>query len=261
MKISEFSICALSPFSLLEQICETKKYKTNVHEIERKPRHPPRKPDPPWFYYVCETSCPADCDEHHRTEIEMKDSTDEERKRIDYYRNQIKWRGGYDCAIEYILDFQRYDKSPGFTYANYLRIFRTNGQDFYKVKWSGWPEIAWQWVHISNIDALEKILDFRSAMISQIPTHHLPRQIPKQKKYNISNEYKSKIKTNYKKQKDELKIKLVEHQNRLRKIDPTVLVENEEDLVDFPPEKVYKFIKSTTYKLPEEDMVNVRGTG
>jgi len=109
------------------------------------------------------------------------------------------------------------------------------------------------------MDALEKIQDFRSAMISIIPPKHLPRQIPKQKNYNIPKEFKSKIETNYKKQKDELRLKLVEHQNRLRKIDPTVLVENEEDLVDFPPEEVYKFIKSTIYKLPEEDMVKVKG--
>ena len=138
-------------------------------------------------------------------------------------------------------------------------FFRINGQDFYKVKWSGWPEIAWSWVHIGDMEALEKINDFRSALISNLPINQLPKQIPKQKRYTIPTQYKLTIKTNYKKQKDELKLQLVKHQNRVRKIDPTVLVENEEDLIDFPPEKVYKFIKSTAYKLPPEDMEQVKG--
>ena len=109
------------------------------------------------------------------------------------------------------------------------------------------------------MDALGKINEFRAAMIEHIPLHELPKQIPKQKRYRIPSEYKPKIKTHYKKQKDALKLRLVENQTRLRKIDPTVLVENEEDLVDFPPEKVYKFIKSTDYKLAPDDLQKVKG--
>ena len=46
-------------------------------------------------------------------------------------------------------------------------------------------------------------------------------------------------------------MKLDTRQAQLRDLDPTVLIENEEDLVDFPPPKTYTFTKDPIYKAYE----------
>ena len=54
--------------------------------------------------------------------------------------------------------------------------------------------------------------------------------------------------------------KLRVHQTRVRHIDPTVLIENEEDLGDFPPEQTYTFIKETSYDvLSEKEQKIIKG--
>lgn len=90
-------------------------------------------------------------------------------------------------------------------------------------------------------------------MIAVLPVQELPRQIGHQRKYIIPAQYIPLIQTEYKKEKDKLRNKLLVHQERLRKIDPTVLLENEEDLSDFPSAEKYNFIKTTTYALPDEE--------
>ena len=47
------------------------------------------------------------------------------------------------------------------------------------------------------------------------------------------------------------RMKLDARQAQLRDLDPTVLIENEEDLVDFPPPNTYTFTKDPIYKAYE----------
>lgn len=98
-------------------------------------------------------------------------------------------------------------------------------------------------------------------MIAVLPVQELPRQIGHQRKYIIPAQYIPLIQTEYKKEKDKLRNKLLVHQERLRKIDPTVLLENEEDLSDFPSAEKYNFIKTTTYALPDEEREEILGLG
>ena len=55
---------------------------------------------------MCEPDCADDCEEHCQTAKYMAESSDEERRRIDFYRNQLKWRVA-ECPVEYIIDFER----------------------------------------------------------------------------------------------------------------------------------------------------------
>ena len=82
------------------------------------------------------------------------------------------------------------------------RNIRKNGHDYYKVKWSGWPEEAWTWCHIGDIDALNKIQDFRDAMASNLPIECMPRF--RKKNYRIPDEFREKILSKYKKEKGEV---------------------------------------------------------
>ena len=66
----------------------------------------PKKPEDSWFYFMCEPDCADDCEEHCQTAKYMAESSDEERRRIDFYRNQLKWRVA-ECPVEYIIDFER----------------------------------------------------------------------------------------------------------------------------------------------------------
>ena len=82
------------------------------------------------------------------------------------------------------------------------RNIRKTGHDYYKVKWSGWPEEAWTWCHIGDIDALNKIQDFRDAMARNLPIECMPRF--RKKNYRIPDEFREKILSKYKKEKGEV---------------------------------------------------------
>ena len=127
------------------------------------------------------------------------------------------------------------------------------------MKWSAWPETAWQWVHICDMDAMEKVSEFRRAMLKVIPFQDQPKRVAKQKNYSIKEEYKLKIITEYKQQKDVLRKQLLKDQDRVRKIDPLVLIENEEDLAPFPTQQKYQFLKDTVITLPDQEKNTIHG--
>ena len=123
-----FSVCCLSSLCELEDVVKRKKYKNNIldeRKAEKRARSqsgkrickPGKESGMSWFYFVCEENCPDDCEDHYRTDIEMADATSEERRRVDYYRSQLKWRGSQECPIEYILDFER-QVIPEFRFRN-----------------------------------------------------------------------------------------------------------------------------------------------
>merc|ERR1712235_81928 len=74
--------------------------------------------------------------EHCKLEEWMADDSEEEKKRVQFYRSQLSFRKDQECPVEYIFGYQR------------LR-----GHDFYKIKWAGWPEQAWTWGHTKDIEA------------------------------------------------------------------------------------------------------------
>ena len=101
-----------------------------------------------------------------------------------------------------------------------IHIFRKKGTDYYKVKWAGWPKEAWSWVKSIDIDA-EPINDFRRAMLAKLPMKAWPTT---QQNYQIPEEYRHEIKSNYEINKMKQREELDRKQQLLRRLDPTVLI-------------------------------------
>ena len=80
-----------------------------------------------------------------------------------------------------------------------MNTLRKNGNDYYKVKWSAWPEEAWTWCHIGDIDAFLKIQDFRDAMARSLPAHLMPKY--RQRNFKIPEKFRKNIVSKYKKEK------------------------------------------------------------
>ena len=192
--------------------------------------------------------------EHCKLEEWMADDSEEEKKRVQFYRSQLSFRKDQECPVEYIFGYQR------------LR-----GHDFYKIKWAGWPEQAWTWGHTKDIEAGDTLGSFRQKLLSVIPPHLWPKR--KQLNYKVPEEYQNQMLPDYAIKKKELRLiiivyyviitecdrlytvlirnfrhKLDTRQAQLRELDPTVLIENEEDLVDFPSPSTYTFTKDPIYK-------------
>ena len=66
-----------------------------------------RKPDEDeWFYMVCDQECEPDCDAHYKVDEHMANESEEKRKRIKFYRQQLKMESR-ECNVEYIFGFER----------------------------------------------------------------------------------------------------------------------------------------------------------
>ena len=165
----------------------------------------------------------------------MENDSEEEKKRVQFYRSQLSFRKDQECPVEYIFGYQR------------LR-----GHDFYKIKWAGWPEQAWTWGHTKDIEAGDTLCSFREKLISVIPPHLWPKR--NQLNYQVPEQYQNQMLPDYAIKKKELRyamnqdvfsiifviilhmytmrfrMKLDTRQAQLRDLDPTVLIENEEDL-------------------------------
>ena len=56
---------------------------------------------------VCDPEeCASDCDAHYKVDDHMANESEEKRKRIKFYRQQLKVQYK-DCNVEYIFGFER----------------------------------------------------------------------------------------------------------------------------------------------------------
>merc|ERR1712179_242303 len=161
--------------------------------------------------YCDEHECEPDWDDHYKIDLVMMNESEEARKRVRFYREQLK-NESKDCPVEYIFGYER-----------------VNGHDFYKVKWAGWPKESWKWIHAFHIEH-EPVDRFRQCMQRQLPFS----QWPQSRKKNYKLPPNVEIKTPYERDKDKLRAELDLVQAHLREKDKTVLVENEEDRGSFP---------------------------
>ena len=116
----------------------------------------------------------------------MKDDTEEEKKRVQFYRSQLSFRKDQECPVEYIFGYQR-----------------VRGHDFYKIKWAGWPEQAWTWAHTKDIEAGDTLCSFRRKLMSTIPIEQCPKR--HQMNYKVPSEYEDKMLPDYALKKGELR--------------------------------------------------------
>ena len=98
--------------------------------------------------------------------------------------------------------------------------FSKRGTDYYKVKWAGWPKEAWSWVKSIDIDA-EPINDFQRAVLAKLPMKAWPTN---QQNYQIPEQYRDEIKSNYEINKMRQREELDRKQQLLRRLDPAVLL-------------------------------------
>lgn len=60
-----------------------------------------------WFYMYCdEHECEPDCDDHYKIDLVMMNESEEARKRVRFYREQLK-NESKDCPVEYIFGYER----------------------------------------------------------------------------------------------------------------------------------------------------------
>ena len=117
----------------------------------------------------------------------MVDESEEEKKRVQFYRSQLSFRKDQECPVEYIFGYQR------------LR-----GHDFYKIKWAGWPEQAWTWGHTKDIEAGDTLCSFRQKLLSVIPRHLWPKR--NQLNYQVPEQYQNQMLPDYAIKKKELRL-------------------------------------------------------
>lgn len=222
----------VSSVLFLKEYAESLNHRSNVNkELARRakkyqsydvPKH--------WFFQAdCNETCLPDCDVHISTDKMMSSTASEEEiRRLKYYRNQVAWKGTQRCEVEYILNFMRY-----------LR------QDYYLIKWGGWPEQSATWVKLSDLEFTEKIGEFFEAMVEVLPKNKLPKC--RDYRYKIQEEYLPLIKTQYQKDKSENFERIKSVQSFLQQWDPNVLLENEYDLAKFPSAEEFEFIKESVF--------------
>ena len=70
----------------------------------RKGRRKPEEHE--WFYMFCNEDCDADCQYHYFIDSVMSNASEEARKRVRFYREQLK-NESKDCPVEYIFGYER----------------------------------------------------------------------------------------------------------------------------------------------------------
>jgi len=209
---SNLHVPCLSTLDELQKRLDGSSLGGNLPAMKKGRRKGRRKPEEhEWFYMFCNENCDADCQHHYFIDSVMSNASEEARKRVRFYREQLK-NESKDCPVEYIFGYER-----------------VNGHDYYKVKWAGWPKESWKWVHALHIEH-EPVDRFRRCMQERLPFSKWPKHHDKNYKVPLGVE----IKTPYEIDKDRLRAQLDQVQAHLREKDKTVLVENEEDQGRFP---------------------------